>query len=68
MATIGCVGVADAARRAESVRPLSYARPELLRDLGASMCHIGWAWRRELYERLGYQPWRNYLMASRPIA
>lgn len=68
MATIGCVGVAEQARRAGIGSALVVRASELLRDLGAAMCHIGWAWRPELYERLGYEPWRNYLMASRSVA
>lgn len=67
MATIGCVGVAEQARHAGIGSALVVGASERLRDLGAGMCHIGWAWRPELYERSGYRPWRDYLMASRAI-
>jgi hypothetical protein len=35
---------------------------ELLRDRGTRICHIGWAVREAFYTRIGYRPWRRYLM------
>jgi GNAT superfamily N-acetyltransferase len=64
MATIGCIGVAEPARRAGIGSALVVRASELLRDAGAGMCHIGWAWLPTFYERLGYRPWRDYLMAN----
>jgi beta-N-acetylhexosaminidase len=67
MATIGCVGVAEAARRAGIGAALVGRASELVRDAGAGTCHIGWAWRPEFYERLGYRRWRDYMMAARSM-
>ena len=63
MATIGCVGVAEPARRAGIGAALVVRASELLRDTGAGTCHIGWVWLPAFYERLGYRRWREYLMA-----
>ena len=63
MGTIGCVGVAEPARGAGIGAALVVRASELLRDAGAGMCHIGWAWQPHFYERLGYQRWRDYVMA-----
>jgi len=65
MAAIGCVGVAEPARRAGIGAAMVVHASELLRDAGAGMCHIGWAWLPAFYERLGYRRWRDYLMANR---
>ena len=66
MGTIGCVGVAEPARGAGIGATLVVRASELLRDAGAGMCHIGWAWQPHFYERLAYRRWRDYLMARRP--
>ena len=65
MATIGCVGVAEPARRAGIGSAMVVQASELLSDAGARMCHIGWVWLPAFYERLGYRRWRDYLMANR---
>jgi GNAT superfamily N-acetyltransferase len=65
MATIGCVGVAEPARHAGIATAMVVRASRLLREAGAGACHIGWAWRTELYERAGYRPWREYLVAAR---
>ena len=65
MATIGCVGVAEPARDAGIGSALVVRASALLRDAGARMCHIGWAWQPDFYERLGYRRWRDYLVARR---
>lgn len=66
MATIGCVGVAEPARHAGIATAMVVRASRLLHEAGAGACHIGWAWRSELYERAGYRPWREYLVGSRP--
>jgi beta-N-acetylhexosaminidase len=65
MGTIGCVGVAEPVRRAGIGSALVVRASELLRTAGTGTCHIGWAWLPAFYERLGYRPWRDYLMANR---
>jgi GNAT superfamily N-acetyltransferase len=64
--TIGCVGVAAAARGAGVGSAMVARASELLRDGGTGTCHIGWTRRERFYARLGYVPWRRYHMARRP--
>jgi GNAT superfamily N-acetyltransferase len=66
--TIGCVGVADAARGAGVGSAMVARASELLRDAGTRACHIGWTERERFYARLGYRPWRRYHMARRRLA
>jgi len=40
---------------------------ELLRRSGTRACHIGWTVRQDFYVRVGYAPWRRYLMARRQL-
>jgi mycothiol synthase len=65
--TIGCVGVAAAARGAGVGSAMVARASELLRDAGTRACHIGWTERERFYARLGYVPWRRYQMASRAL-
>jgi GNAT superfamily N-acetyltransferase len=65
--TIGCVGVADAARGAGVGSAMVARASELLRDAGTRACHIGWTRRERFYARLGYRPWRRYHMARRRL-
>jgi mycothiol synthase len=65
--TIGCVGVAAAARGAGVGSAMVARASELLRDAGTGACHIGWTEREWFYRRVGYLPWRRYHMARRPI-
>jgi GNAT superfamily N-acetyltransferase len=65
--TIGCVGVAEAARGAGVGSAMVARASELLRDAGTRACHIGWTRRERFYGRLGYRPWRRYHMASRRL-
>jgi GNAT superfamily N-acetyltransferase len=65
--TIGCVGVAAAARGAGVGSAMVARASELLRDAGTRACHIGWTQRERFYARLGYVPWRRYHMARRPL-
>ena len=65
--TIGCVGVAAAARGAGVGSAMVARASELLRDAGTRVCHIGWTRRERFYARLGYVPWRRYHMARRPL-
>jgi GNAT superfamily N-acetyltransferase len=65
--TIGCVGVADHAQ-GQGIGSAMVARAsELLRREGTRACHIGWVVRRDFYVRVGYAPWRRYLMARRQL-
>jgi ribosomal protein S18 acetylase RimI-like enzyme len=66
--TIGCVGVAPAARGAGVGSAMVVRASELLRDAGTGACHIGWVERERFYARAGYRPWRRYHMASRSLA
>jgi GNAT superfamily N-acetyltransferase len=65
--TIGCVGVAEAARGAGVGTAMVARASELLRELGTGTCHIGWTRRERFYARVGYAPWRRYHMATRPV-
>ena len=65
--TIGCVGVAAAARGAGVGSAMVARASELLRDAGTRACHIGWTRRERFYARLGYRPWRRYHMARRRL-
>jgi mycothiol synthase len=65
--TIGCVGVAAAARGAGVGSAMVARASELLRDAGTRACHIGWTQRERFYARLGYVPWRRYHMARRAL-
>jgi GNAT superfamily N-acetyltransferase len=65
--TIGCVGVAAAARGAGVGSAMVARASELLRDTGTGVCHISWTEREWFYRRVGYRPWRRYHMARRPI-
>jgi GNAT superfamily N-acetyltransferase len=66
--TIGCVGVAAAAREAGVGSAMVARASELLRDAGTRHCHISWTQRERFYTRLGYLPWRRYHMARRQEA
>jgi beta-N-acetylhexosaminidase len=65
--TIGCVGVADHAQGRGVGSAMVARASELLRDAGTHACQIGWTVRRDFYARLGYAPWRRYLMSRRPL-
>jgi GrpB-like predicted nucleotidyltransferase (UPF0157 family)/ribosomal protein S18 acetylase RimI-like enzyme len=65
--TIGCVGVAEAARGAGVGSAMVAQASELLGERGAGTGHIGWTRRERFYARLGYAPWRRYHMATRPV-
>jgi beta-N-acetylhexosaminidase len=65
--TIGCVGVAEAARGAGVGSAMVARASELLRDAGTRACHIGWTRRERFYGRLGYRLWRRYHMARRRL-
>jgi beta-N-acetylhexosaminidase len=66
--TIGCVGVAPAARDAGVGSAMVVRASELLRDAGTRACHIGWVERERFYTRCGYRPWRRYRTARRAVA
>jgi GNAT superfamily N-acetyltransferase len=65
--TIGCVGVADHAQGHGIGSAMVARASELLRREGTRACHIGWTVRQDFYVRLGYAPWRRYLMARRQL-
>jgi ribosomal protein S18 acetylase RimI-like enzyme len=65
--TIGCVGVAAAARGAGVGSAMVARASALLRDAGTGVCHISWTEREWFYRRVGYLPWRRYHMARRTI-
>jgi GNAT superfamily N-acetyltransferase len=65
--TIGCVGVAAAARGAGVGSAMVVRASELLRDAGTRACHIGWTERERFYTRAGYARWRRYHMARRQL-
>jgi GNAT superfamily N-acetyltransferase len=65
--TIGCVGVAADARNLGVGSAMVTRASELLRAAGTEVCHIGWTAREQFYVRLGYEPWRRYLMSRREL-
>jgi beta-N-acetylhexosaminidase len=66
-AAIACVGVAEAAQGRGVGSALVACASELLRDAGARICLIDWVVRTDFYRRVGYEPWREYLMATREL-
>jgi GNAT superfamily N-acetyltransferase len=66
-AAIACVGVAESAQGRGVGSALVARASELLRDAGARVCLIDWVVRRDFYRRVGYEPWREYLMAAREL-
>jgi GNAT superfamily N-acetyltransferase len=66
-AAIACVGVAEAAQGKGVGSALVARASELLRDAGARVCLIDWVVRTDFYRRVGYEPWREYLMATREL-
>jgi len=66
--TIGCVGVASHAQDRGIGSAMVVRASELLRDAGTHMCHIGWVERQAFYVRVGYTPWRRYLMSRRQLS
>jgi GNAT superfamily N-acetyltransferase len=66
-AAIACVGVAESAQGRGVGSALVARASELLRDAGARACLIDWVVRPDFYGRVGYEPWREYLMAAREL-
>lgn len=66
-AAIACVGVAEPAQGKGVGSALVACASELLRDAGARLCLIDWVVRTDFYRRVGYEPWREYLMATREL-
>ncbi len=66
-AAIACVGVAESAQGKGVGSALVARASELLRDAGARVCLIDWVVRTDFYRRVGYEPWREYLMATRDL-
>jgi GNAT superfamily N-acetyltransferase len=66
-AAIACVGVAESAQGRGVGSALVARASELLRDAGAGVCLIDWVVRTDFYRRVGYEPWREYLMATREL-
>jgi GNAT superfamily N-acetyltransferase len=64
---IGCVGVAGRAQGRGVGSAMVVRASELLRDAGTRSCHISWTVRESFYARLGYAPWRRYLMSRRRL-
>jgi len=62
--SIGCVGVDPTEQRQGIATAMVLAATQIVRAERAVCCHIGWAWRTGLYERVGYRPWRTYLMST----
>jgi GNAT superfamily N-acetyltransferase len=66
-AAIACVGVAEPAQGRGVGSALVARASELLGDAGARVCLIDWVVRTDFYRRVGYEPWREYLMATREL-
>jgi GNAT superfamily N-acetyltransferase len=66
-AAIACVGVAESAQGRGVGSALVARASELLRDAGARVSLIDWVVRTDFYGRVGYEPWREYLMATREL-
>jgi beta-N-acetylhexosaminidase len=66
-AAIACVGVVEAAQGRGVGSALVARASELLRHAGARVCLIDWVVRTDFYRRVGYKPWREYLMATREL-
>jgi|SRR5215211_1859637 len=66
-AAIACVGVAESAQGRGVGSALVARASELLRDAGARVCLIDWVVRTDFYRRVGFEPWREYFMATREL-
>jgi beta-N-acetylhexosaminidase len=62
--SIGCVGVHPNHQGQGIATAMVLEATQVVRDSGAASCHIGWAWQTGLYERVGYIPWRRYLIST----
>ncbi len=65
--TIGCVGTLRESRGQGIGTALVAAASDMLRSAGGTVCHIGWTNLLTFYGRLGYTPWRAYVMASKRL-
>ncbi len=65
---IGCVGVAPDAQGLGIGTAMVAQASELLHERGTRLCHIGWVVREAFYTRVGYRPWRGYLMYRKALA
>lgn len=64
---IGAVGV-DPGHEGRGIGTAMVARAcELLREVPVGNCHVGWTSLLTFYGRLGFRPWREYLMSSRTV-
>jgi ribosomal protein S18 acetylase RimI-like enzyme len=60
---IGCVGVAEARHNQGIGSAMMVRAAEILRQRGVASVHIGWVYRVNFYQRLGYAKWRQYDMS-----
>jgi beta-N-acetylhexosaminidase len=64
---IGLLGVAEPMRAQGIGLALAARVTEALHKRGLTNSYIGWAWPVDLYGRLGYQMWQEYIMAWRQL-
>ncbi len=64
---LGCVGVAQAARKYGAGTALVARGSEIAKERGVGNCFIGWTGLREFYGRLGYREWQSYAMSTREL-
>ncbi len=67
MGGMAAVGVAESHRGRGLGLALCGVASEILKSRGVGQCHIDWTSLVDFYGRLGYNPWREYWMASKKL-
>jgi beta-N-acetylhexosaminidase len=60
---IGCVGVAEARHNQGIGSAMMVRAADILKQRGVASVHIGWVYRVNFYQRLGYAPWQEFDMS-----
>lgn len=64
---IGAVGIAKSERGRGLGLAICAVASEILKRRGVGHCHIDWTGLVDFYGKLGYQPWREYWIASKDL-
>jgi beta-N-acetylhexosaminidase len=67
LGALAAVGVASSERGRGIGIALVARASDLLKQRGARNCYIDWVVLTDFYARLGYYPWRSYLMSQRDL-
>ena len=61
--SIGTLGVAESYREQGIGLALAAHATEIMRERGLKKSYLGWTWLVDWYGKIGYQVWREYIMA-----